>query len=263
MDFSGRVALVTGAGSPQGIGFATAQLLAQQGAAIAITSTTERIEQRARELEAQGHNVLALTADLCDHAQARALVRKVLDRFGRIDILVNNAGMTQVGNPAATTHAPLEDLAEQDWDYGIAINLNTAFHVTKAVLPSMLSARYGRIVNVSSTTGPVVTIPRDAAYSAAKAGMVGLTRSVALDVARKGITVNAVGPGWIETASSTEAERVAGTHTPVGRPGRPAEVAAAIAFLASESSSYVTGQLLVVDGGNTIQEFKGPPEGYY
>ena len=186
-----------------------------------------------------------------------------MSRYGRIDILVNNAGMTQVGNPTETTSLPLSELSEQEWDYGIAINLKTAFNITKAVLPVMLAAKYGRIVNVSSVTGPVVSNPRETAYSAAKAGMAGLTRSLALEVARRGITVNAVAPGWIETASSIQYEIIAGKNTPVGRPGRPDEVAAAIAFLAHESASYITGQLIIVDGGNSVQEYKGPPEFYY
>jgi 3-oxoacyl-[acyl-carrier protein] reductase len=263
MNFSGKVALITGAGSPQGIGFATARLLAQQGAKIAITSTTKRIEARARELAEEGAEVFAFPTDLRDHAGTHMLADEVLNRYGRLDILVNNAGMTQVSNPTETTSLPLAELPEQDWDYSIAINLKTAFNITKAVLPFMLKANYGRIVNVSSVTGPVVSNPRETAYSAAKAGMVGFTRSLALELAREGITVNAIAPGWIETASSTEHEIIAGKNTPVGRPGRPDEVAAAIAFLASESASYITGQLVVVDGGNAIQEYKGPPDSYY
>src|ERR1700688_356134 len=263
MDFSGRVALITGAGSARGIGFATACLLAQDEEKIAITSTTDRVNERARELAADKADVFALAADLRDQASTHKLVRAILARFGRIDILVNNAGMTQVSNPDETLSTSFAELSEADWDYSIALNLKTTFNVTKAVLPSMLNVKYGRIVNVSSVTGPLVSNPRATAYSAAKAAMVGLTRSLALEVARSGITVNAVAPGWIETASSTEQEIIAGRNTPVGRAGRPEEVAAAIAFLACEEASYVTGQMIVIDGGNTIQEYKGPPDSYY
>src|SRR4029077_5302387 len=133
MNFSGKVALITGAGSVQGIGFATARLLAQRGSKIVITSTTDRIQERARELAAEGADVFANAADLRDHARTQALVQEVLDRHGRLDILVNNAGMTQIGSPTETTSQPLANLSEEEWDYGIAINLKTAFNITKAV----------------------------------------------------------------------------------------------------------------------------------
>src|ERR1700737_1171988 len=193
MNFSGRVALITGAGSPLGIGFATARLLSQNGARIAITATTDRIKERARELATENADVFALPADLRDHASTQMLVREVLARYGRIDILVNNAGMTQVSNPDQTLSLSLADLSEADWDYSMGLNLKTTFNVTKAVLPSMLSANYGRIVNVSSVTGPLVSNPRSTAYSTAKAGMVGLTRGLALEVARNGFTETAAG----------------------------------------------------------------------
>ena len=140
----------------------------------------------------------------------------------------------------------------------IAINLTTTVNVTRAAVPAMMAAGYGRIVNVSSVTGPVVSNPDSTGYSAAKAGIDGLTRALAIELGRDGITVNSVAPGWIDTGSSTEQERIAGQYTPVGRPGTPAEVGELIAFLASEGASYVTGASVVVDGGNTIQESKGP-----
>lgn len=261
LDKDKRVALVTGAGSPDGIGFATARLLGQQGFDIAITSTTGRIEDRARELAGGGIETLSFATDLMKLRNAEILVEQTVERYGRIDVLVNNAGMAQIGHPEEVKR--FVELAEGEWDHRIAISLKTAFNVTKSVLPHMLRAGYGRIVNVSSVTGPRVSNPGATAYSAAKAAMIGLTRSLALEVAGQGITVNAVAPGWIKTGSSTEQELIAGANTPLGRPGTPNEVAALIAFLASESASYITGEMVVVDGGNTIQEYKGPAELYY
>jgi 3-oxoacyl-[acyl-carrier protein] reductase len=255
------VALVTGCGSQHGIGYATAALLMKSGAGVAITSTTDRIFKRQATLKASGGRAVARTADLTRMDQARALVDDVISQFGRIDILVNNAGMSQVGDPEAMIH--LAQLSPREWHKSIDRNLTTCFNVTHAVLPHMLKNKYGRIVNVSSVTGLLVSNPGEAAYSAAKAAMVGMGRSLAMEVARDGITVNSVAPGWIETASSTEEERTAGEHTPMGRPGTPQEVADLIAFLASDEATYITGQTLVIDGGNTIQDYKGPSEGYY
>jgi len=258
---AGRVALVTGAGGPNGIGFACARVLGREGASVAIASTTARIQERAAELRAAGIPAAAAVGDLVDSAQAAGVVAAALQAFGRIDVLVNNAGMVSVGENEI--HKELPDLSDHEWRHGLDITLTTAFNVTRAVLPSMVAQGYGRIVNVASVTGPVVSNPRSSFYSAAKAGMVGMTRSIALDVGRKGVTVNAVLPGWILTGSSTEAENVGGRHTPIGRSGTPMEVAEVVAFLASEAASYVTGEAIVIDGGNCIQEYKGPSEGYY
>jgi 3-oxoacyl-[acyl-carrier protein] reductase len=251
-----RVALVTGAGSPTGIGFATARALGREGAMLAIASTTHRIAEREEELRAEGMTVAGFIADLADFDLARAMVEAVLEVYGRIDALVNNAGMVQTGVDESSLSPPFAEVSEADWNRAISLNLGTAFNVTRNVIPTMIERGYGRIVMVSSATGPYTAIPESVGYGAAKAGMDGLMRGVALEAGRFGITCNSVAPGWIETGSSEPEEVVAGRYTPLGRSGTPEEVAALIAFLASEESSYVTGRSIVVDGGNTIQEFK-------
>ena len=254
--FEEQTAIVTGAGSAEGIGFAVARLLYEEGARVAITSTTERIFTRANEIDSAGERLIARVADLTREAQVSRFVQDVMAWSGRIDILVNNAGMAQAG--VQLTGHMIDESSIEDWQKQIAITLHTAFLMTRAVLPIMRKKEYGRIVNVSSVTGPLVSNIGSSAYSAAKAGMDGMMRAVALETARSGITINGVAPGWIATASSTETEREAARYTPVARAGTPDEVAAAACFLASREASYITGQSLVVDGGNILQENKAP-----
>ncbi len=253
--YAGRVALVTGAGSPLGIGFAAATLLGRGGAAVAVTSTTDRIHQRAAELAAEGIEAAGFVADLTDHGQAAELAAEVAVRLGAVDILVNNAGIAQVGELSALV--PFVEISEQQWDRDIAVNLKTAFNITRAVLPGMVERGWGRVVSVSSVTGPVVSYPGNSGYSAAKGALDGLTRALAIETGPHGVTVNSVAPGWIDTGSSDDAEREGGRNTPLGRSGTALEVAELIAFLASDGARYLTGRSIVVDGGNTIQEYKG------
>lgn len=243
------VAIVTGAGSERGIGFAAARRLASAGHRVLLAATTDRVHERASELDGVG-----FVGDLTDPAVADRLVELAANE-GRLEVLVNNAGMTSLADPDRP--APVDRLGDDEWRTSLARNLDSMFYVTRAAVRVMRPAKYGRIVNVGSVSGPVVAFADDVAYHAAKAGAVGLTRSVALDTAADGITVNTVAPGWIDTQSASAGELRHGRATPVGRTGTPDEVASLVAYLASPDAAYLTGQLIVMDGGNSIVEAHG------
>jgi 3-oxoacyl-[acyl-carrier protein] reductase len=257
----GKVAFVTGVAGEAGMGYATAQALAEWGASLGILDISDRVFQREADLNAAGVIVKAFKIDLTDRQAVKEAAADMVSTFGRVDILANVAGMAYYGTEEIFKN--VVDLKEEEWDFSISINLKSTFNTIQAFLPGMINCGYGRIVNVSSVTGPLVANPGEAPYCAAKAGIVGLTRALAIETGRQGITVNAVAPGWIKTGASTEGELAGARNTAMGRAGTPEEVAKLIRFLASDEASYITGQNIVIDGGNIIQEYKGPSELYY
>jgi 3-oxoacyl-[acyl-carrier protein] reductase len=224
--------------------------LVAEGARVVLGATSERVHQRAAEL---GSSAVGVVADLTVDGASDALVQAALDRWGRIDVLVNNAGMTSVASGWDAGH-DVADLSLADWESALSRNLTTAFLMCRAVVPVMRAARYGRIVSIGSTTGTVSAMPGQATYTAAKAGLVGLSRALALEVVAHGITVNVVAPGYVATGSQLEFEAAAAAAGPIGRSGTPDEIAACVTFLAHESASFVTGSVLVADGAHGLPE---------
>ena len=241
-DLGDRVAFVTGAS--RGIGRAVAVRLAASGAAVAACARGDHAGGVAAEIAAAGGRAAALSADVTSAGELQAAVRAALDRFGRIDILVNNAGIAR--------DQLLMRMKPEEWDAVIATNLTAAYSCTQAVLRPMLRQRWGRVVNVGSVVGQSGN-PGQANYAASKAGLIGFSKALAQEVAARGITVNVVAPGFIETdmtAAIGDAAREALTaRIPAGRLGQPEDVAAAVCYLASEEASYITGQVIGVNGG--------------
>lgn len=244
-DFTGRVAIVTGAA--RGLGLAAAQRLHERGASVVIN-----VRDRARAesvAESLGERALAAHGDVSSPGVPDDIVRRTLDRFGRVDILVNNAAM------ARSTRFP--DLSADEWRETLEVNLTAPFLLTKAVLPAMRSQGYGRIVNISSSAGRMVSTLGGAHYTASKAGLLGLTRASAKELGKFGITANAICPGMIDTelthehASSDLLERLAAGY-PVPRLGTSLEVADLICFAASEAAGYITGAAFDINGGDLM-----------
>ena len=259
----GRIALVTGAA--QGIGAGISKVLAANGAYVVLTDVSDAVEATAREIREAGYEATHSRMDVTKAEDVTSAVEGVLGEVGRIDILVNNAGIY-----------PRRRLVEMPEDFLIRmfdINVFGMFRCTKAVLPSMMERRHGKIINMSSVTGPMVGTPAggQTAYGSTKAAVIGFTKALALEVAQYGINVNCVMPGYIyspgafglrgskEAGDVEEKMKEFGYRVPMGRQGTPEEVGDLVLFLASDESKYITGTSIVIDGGNTLQEeFLGP-----
>jgi 3-oxoacyl-[acyl-carrier protein] reductase len=242
MNLTGKVALVTGSG--RGIGKAIAQKLAEAGASVVINDVSDAAEATAQEITTAGKPSLFIKANVCSSAEVNPMIEKIVATYGKLDILVNNAGISRDQITLRMT--------DEEWDAVINVNLKSVFVCTRAALKYMMRQRYGRIVNISSIVG-IIGNPGQVNYSAAKAGIIGITRSVAKEMGSRQITVNAVCPGFIETEMTQKLpEKVKQEYSqriPLGFLGSPEDVADAVAFLASDEARYITGQFLCVDGG--------------
>jgi 3-oxoacyl-[acyl-carrier protein] reductase len=243
MSLSGHVAFITGAS--QGIGRACAMRLAKEGASVAVAARNqEKLNELVGEVAAAGGNAVAFPLDVADEEQVKSAIKAAISQFAKIDILVNNAGITR--------DQLVMRMKRTDWDAVLQTNLTSAYLCTQQAIGSMLKQRWGRIINISSIFGQMGQAGQ-ANYAASKAGLIGLTMAIAREVGSRNITCNAIAPGFIETAMTAtlgdEFKQNAVKQIPLGRVGTPDDVAAAVAFLASDDSSYITGHVLSVNGG--------------
>jgi 3-oxoacyl-[acyl-carrier protein] reductase len=243
MSLQGRVAIVTGAA--QGIGRAIAETLAEAGADVVVADLDPtRSKDTVAAVEKAGRKALNLKVNVADGNDTKAMAEQVIKDWGKIDILVNNAGITRDGL--------LLRMKEEDWNLVLQVNLNGTFHCTKAVLQPMTKQRYGRIVNIASIVGAMGNVGQ-ANYAASKAAVIGFTKTVAREYASRNVTVNAVAPGFIDTAMTqglaAEVKEALQKQIPLARLGTPADIANAVRFLVSEDASYITGHVLHVNGG--------------
>ena len=245
VNLTGRVAIVTGAS--RGIGKAIALALAENGASVACVATSaERVAETVAEIREMGKDAEAFGCDVGATGAAQAVVDAVLEKWGKVDILVNNAGITR--------DTMLATMKDEEWDDVIQTNLRGAFLFTRACILPMMQKRYGRIVNISSVSG-LIGNPGQANYSASKAGLIGFTNTVAREYAKRKVTANVVAPGFISTDMTAVLNEMileeAKKRIPLNRVGQPEDIADAVLFLASEAASYITGQVIPVDGGMT------------
>ena len=242
LELNKKIALITG--SARGLGKAIAEEFQEKGATVVITDINEEtLREAVKELEQNGE-VFGIKMNVADSQSVQDAVETIIEKYGRIDILVNNAGITKDGM--------LSRMEESEFDSVIAVNLKGTFNATKSVSQYMLKQRSGNIINISSVVGIIGNVGQ-ANYSASKAGVIGLTKTSAKEFAKRGIRVNAIAPGFIKTemtdSLSDSAKEALYSNIPLGRLGLPTDIANAAAFLASDNASYITGQVLVVDGG--------------
>jgi len=252
-----KVAIITGAARGNGEG--AARVMAREGAIVVLTDVLDKVHETAESIREHDCQVVSFTMDVTKPAEVNKVVQEVLEQFGMVDILVNNAGVAKGG--------ALVNLPDDVRDLVFDVNIKGVFICTKAVLPGMIERKYGKIVNISSVTGPIVSNPGLCAYSATKGAVWGFTKALAIEVARYNINVNAVCPGWIDTPMMRQMndpdrflKRLA-TTVPIGRLGTSEEVGDLVAFLASDESRYITGTPVVIDGGSTLPEDNYPPGG--